>query len=358
MEICRIASVATFSIASRGPRGRGGRGGGRFEVSCSRRGRSMGERRRPARSPRRPMPTRAPGPRGLAMMRDGPFAGGCAPTGFLADDPDSSTMRQARARGHEREICRPYRVQRVPAWAGHIVGPSLRLSGNIISGPRNRRGDGPAHSGASTGPAGRPAPCTALAAGERAGGVRRGRQSAALYVARDQGRLSRAPTTCSPISGSTTAVDPVGELARPARAPASLLRIEPAGTTSSRSRASCFCELQAMMAGTGQLRSSPPSGIWDKRNRTRPRSLRRRGEPGRTRRPRRPHHRRAGARVSALEVWCRVGKAKRYHALPRRVGTLRFAHPTVASSSTAPSRDRAHSLRASPGSVPVRSCGR
>jgi uncharacterized Ntn-hydrolase superfamily protein len=70
-------------------------------------------------------------------------------------------------------------------WAGHIVGAGFTVQGNILAGPGVVEAMAEAFAGASGELAERL--LAALQSGDTAGGDRRGRQSAALYVARAGG---------------------------------------------------------------------------------------------------------------------------------------------------------------------------
>lgn len=71
------------------------------------------------------------------------------------------------------------------SWKGHLVGPGYAVQGNILTGPRVIESMAETFEAAGGELAERLV--AALAAGQAAGGDRRGRQSAALYVARAGG---------------------------------------------------------------------------------------------------------------------------------------------------------------------------
>jgi uncharacterized Ntn-hydrolase superfamily protein len=195
------------------------------------------------------------GPRGLAMMRDG-LSAADALGRLLAEDPDSSRRQiglvdmSGRSAAHTGPRCQ--------AWAGHIVGPSFACQGNIITGNETVAAMAASFRSSTGQLADRL--CDALAAGERAGGDRRGRQSAALYVAREKAGYLGFNDVLADLRVDD-AVDPVGELAR-------LLELQHLFFGSSPPDqklpidGALLRELQAMMAGTGHL-SGSPSGIWD-----------------------------------------------------------------------------------------------
>jgi len=117
------------------------------------------------------------GPRGLEMMAKG-LSAEATLTKLLADDPD----RELRQVGlvDERGRAATFTGQGCFAWAGGLTGKGYACQGNILAGEQvvkalergflEKRGDLPARLYA------------ALLAGDRAGGDRRGRQSAAIYV--------------------------------------------------------------------------------------------------------------------------------------------------------------------------------
>jgi uncharacterized Ntn-hydrolase superfamily protein len=119
------------------------------------------------------------GPRGLDLMRAGLSADRTL-TALLADDPQREQRQVGVVDAHGQpatftgSACQP--------WAGGIAGQHFAAQGNILAGPQvvqamastfeAEPGDLPQRLLAS------------LAAGDRAGGDRRGRQSAALLVVR------------------------------------------------------------------------------------------------------------------------------------------------------------------------------
>ena len=122
------------------------------------------------------------GPDGIRMMRDGLTARD-ALARLLADDPDRD-LRQVGlvdARGgaaaHTGPGCH--------AWAGHHVGDGFACQGNILVGRETVDAMAAAFRAANGELSGRLV--SALAAGESAGGDRRGRQASAVYVVRPKG---------------------------------------------------------------------------------------------------------------------------------------------------------------------------
>ncbi|NJM07528.1 DUF1028 domain-containing protein, partial [Candidatus Gracilibacteria bacterium] len=122
------------------------------------------------------------GPDGLAMLASGMSADAVL-TRLLAEDPAAEDRQlgivdvQGRAAAHTGSRCFD--------WAGHIVGDGFCVQGNILAGADVITAMADAFRTSSGELAERM--LAALAAGETAGGDRRGRQSAALYVAREGG---------------------------------------------------------------------------------------------------------------------------------------------------------------------------
>jgi uncharacterized Ntn-hydrolase superfamily protein len=122
------------------------------------------------------------GPDGLRMMRDG-LSARDALARLLADDPDRD-LRQVGlvdARGgaaaHTGPGCH--------AWAGHHVGDGFACQGNILVGQETVDAMAAAFRAANGELSGRLV--SALAAGDSAGGDRRGKQASAIYVVRSKG---------------------------------------------------------------------------------------------------------------------------------------------------------------------------
>ena len=122
------------------------------------------------------------GPRGLALLAAGQPAQ-AALDALLADDPerDQRQVGLVDARGgaaaHTGSACMD--------WAGHVVGAGFAAQGNILAGAHVVDAIAAAFVQSSGELAERL--LAALRAGDAAGGDRRGRQSAALYVARAGG---------------------------------------------------------------------------------------------------------------------------------------------------------------------------
>jgi uncharacterized Ntn-hydrolase superfamily protein len=119
------------------------------------------------------------GPDGLALMRGG-LAAPAALGRLVAGDRDARLRqvgivdRQGGAASHTGEGCH--------GWAGHRIGEGFACQGNLLAGPQVVAAMAEAFAAARGSLAARL--LAALAAGDAAGGDRRGRQSAALKVAR------------------------------------------------------------------------------------------------------------------------------------------------------------------------------
>ncbi len=122
------------------------------------------------------------GPQGLALLSEGKSAQEVVAQLTSADaERDQRQLgvvdREGRAAAWTGSGCH--------AWAGHTVGSGFSCQGNILAGPTVTEAMAATFIKSSGEVAER---CVAaLAAGQAAGGDRRGRQSAALYVARDKG---------------------------------------------------------------------------------------------------------------------------------------------------------------------------
>lgn len=122
------------------------------------------------------------GPRGLALMNTGNSAEATL-AAILADDPEREHRQvgivdaRGGAAAHTGAACFD--------WAGHVIGDGFTAQGNILAGPRVVEAMAAAFSQGHGELAERL--LAALLAGDAAGGDQRGRQSAALYVARAGG---------------------------------------------------------------------------------------------------------------------------------------------------------------------------
>jgi uncharacterized Ntn-hydrolase superfamily protein len=124
----------------------------------------------------------ASGPEGLRLMSDG-LSAAEALARIVAGDPgrDARQLGLVDARGgaaaHTGSACLD--------WAGHQTGQGFTCQGNLLTGPDTVAAMAATFRSATGALADRLA--TALAAGEAAGGDRRGRQASALYVVRPKG---------------------------------------------------------------------------------------------------------------------------------------------------------------------------
>lgn len=177
----RMPIIATFSIVARDPRN------GDLGVAVQSKFLAVGSVVSWARADAGAIATQALanisyGPDGLALLASG-LAAGEALQRLLADDPDREQRQvglvdqQGRAAAHTGSACFD--------WAGHEIGNGFACQGNILAGPEVVQ----AMAGRFRETTGELAErlVSALAAGQAAGGDRRGRQSAALYVARAGG---------------------------------------------------------------------------------------------------------------------------------------------------------------------------
>lgn len=122
------------------------------------------------------------GPRGLAMLAEGRSAGETLHA-LLDGDPDREHRQVGLVDAHGRAAA--HTGSQCFAWAGHIVGDGFSAQGNILAGAHVVDAIAAAFTHARGELAERL--MAALQAGDEAGGDRRGRQSAALYVARAGG---------------------------------------------------------------------------------------------------------------------------------------------------------------------------
>lgn len=122
------------------------------------------------------------GPEGIRMMREG-LSAEQALAKLIADDPGRDVRQvglvdaQGRAAAHTGSGCH--------GWAGHRVGRGFTCQGNILVGAETVEAMASAFEASKGALSDRL--LQALGAGEAAGGDRRGRQAAALYVVRANG---------------------------------------------------------------------------------------------------------------------------------------------------------------------------
>lgn len=250
--------IATFSIAARDPRN------GDLGVAVASKFLSVGSVVPWAQADTGAVATQALanvsyGPRGLAAMAEGRSAAETL-AALLADDPE----REHRQVGlvDARGGAASHTGQECFDWAGHVVGEGFAAQGNILTGAAVVRAIAETFERAQGELAERL--LAALLAGDEAGGDRRGRQSAALYVARAGGSYGGTIDRYVDLR-----VDdhpgPVPELARLLRLhrfyltppdPDSLIPID----------ASVARELQDLLGRAGYY-SGPTSGAWDEASR-------------------------------------------------------------------------------------------
>ncbi len=195
------------------------------------------------------------GPRGLQLMAAGAPAEE-ALRALLADDEGRDHRQiglvdmRGRAAAHTGAACLD--------WAGHTVGEGFAAQGNILAGPEVVAAVAQSFRAADGELAERL--LAALHAGDRAGGDRRGRQSAALYVARAGGSYGGLLDRYIDLRADDH-LDPVPELAR-------LLGLHRFYLTPPRSEdllpidAAVARELQELLARAGYY-TGPISGAYD-----------------------------------------------------------------------------------------------
>jgi uncharacterized Ntn-hydrolase superfamily protein len=148
------------------------------------------------------------GPRGLALLAAGASARE-ALDALLADDPEREHRQAGLVDG--RGGAAAHTGSKCMDWAGHIVGAGFAAQGNILAGSHVVTAIAEAFGRARGELAERL--LAALAAGDAAGGDRRGRQSAALYVARAGGSYGGTLDRYIDLRADDHPT-PVGELAR------------------------------------------------------------------------------------------------------------------------------------------------
>ncbi|GAB4190864.1 MAG: DUF1028 domain-containing protein [Roseiflexaceae bacterium] len=195
------------------------------------------------------------GPRGLQLMAAGAPAEE-ALRALLADDEGHDHRQiglvdtRGRAAAHTGAACMD--------WAGHTVGDGFAAQGNILAGPEVVAAIAQSFQAADGELAERL--LAALHAGDQAGGDRRGRQSAALYVARTGGSYGGLLDRYIDLRVDDH-LDPVPELAR-------LLGLHRFYLTPPRHEdllpidAAVARELQELLARAGYYHG-PLSGVYD-----------------------------------------------------------------------------------------------
>ncbi|EYD76582.1 hypothetical protein Rumeso_01862 [Rubellimicrobium mesophilum DSM 19309] len=148
------------------------------------------------------------GPNGLELMREGKSAEEALQQ-LTGADPGAERRQvglvdfQGRAASHTGPGCQP--------WAGHRVGAGYACQGNMLAGPQVLEAMAKAFDVGSGKLEDRL--FAALAAGDEAGGDRRGRQSAALIVRRKAGGYQGLSDTLIDLRVDD-APDPIAELRR------------------------------------------------------------------------------------------------------------------------------------------------
>jgi uncharacterized Ntn-hydrolase superfamily protein len=147
-------------------------------------------------------------PDGLALLGEGRTAADVLEA-LTGKDP----MREHRQLGVVDRYgeCSAWTGTECHAWAGHVLGDGWTAQGNILTGPEVLDAVGTAFD-ATTGPLARRLHA-ALLAGDRAGGDRRGRQSAAVLVVSEAGGYGGGSDVLVDLRVDDHA-DPVPELGR------------------------------------------------------------------------------------------------------------------------------------------------
>lgn len=122
------------------------------------------------------------GPDGIRLMRQGISAGDVLAR-FIAEDPDRDLRQVGMV--DARGAAAAHTGAKCHGWAGHIVGDGFAAQGNLLVGADTVAAMAATFRTATGALADRLV--AALAAGDAAGGDRRGRQAAALYVVRPDG---------------------------------------------------------------------------------------------------------------------------------------------------------------------------
>jgi uncharacterized Ntn-hydrolase superfamily protein len=122
------------------------------------------------------------GPRGLALMAAGASAGDAERLLTAADE--KREVRQVHVMDRHGSFA-AFTGEKCTPWCGHIVREEFSVAGNVLTGPEVLEQMVAAYEGAASVPFARRL-IAALSAGERAGGDKRGRQSASLLVHDDE----------------------------------------------------------------------------------------------------------------------------------------------------------------------------
>jgi uncharacterized Ntn-hydrolase superfamily protein len=122
------------------------------------------------------------GPRGLALLAAGATAEDTVRLLTAADEGrESRQVHVMDRRGHFAA----FTGSQCAEWCGHLIKPTYSLAGNVLAGPHVLEAMADAYEAARNTPFARRLIAVMLA-GERAGGDKRGRQSASLLVHDDQ----------------------------------------------------------------------------------------------------------------------------------------------------------------------------
>jgi uncharacterized Ntn-hydrolase superfamily protein len=200
------------------------------------------------------------GPRGLALLAEGRSAAAVLDA-LLADDPQREHRQVGLVDAHGGAAA--HTGSNCMNWAGHVVGEGFTAQGNILTGANVVAAIASAFRGAHGELAERL--LVALQAGDEAGGDLRGRQSAALYVARAGSSYGGLLDRYVDLRVDDHAT-PVPELAR-------LLRLHrfyltsPADTDLLRIDAAIARELQTLLGKAGYYRG-PINGVYDETTRS------------------------------------------------------------------------------------------
>jgi uncharacterized Ntn-hydrolase superfamily protein len=195
------------------------------------------------------------GPDGIRMMREG-LSAEQALEKLIAEDTGRDLRQvgmvdaQGRAAAHTGAGCH--------AWAGHRVGRGFACQGNILAGPDVVAAMASAFEAANGALSDRL--LKSLIAGDNAGGDRRGRQAAALYVVRDKGGYGGMNDVLVDLRVDDHP-DPMKELARLVELHRLYFGSSPAGEKLAFDRP-LLAELQRMMRRQG-IYGGPDHGDWD-----------------------------------------------------------------------------------------------
>ena len=260
-------------------------------------------RRRRGRTPGLMPNVAAYGPDGIALMREGLSAAQALERLVAADD--GRDQRQVRAGRRPRRRRRLHR--RLLPRTGLAIRPAPASPARAISrrGPRRpcRQRDV-----RRQGPARLPTGCSRRSRPATAGGDRRGRQSAALYVARHEGGYLGANDVFVDLRVDDAA-QPVQELRHLPDAARSLSRRQRARGRIAIDQ-SLLCELQEIMRRRGHYRGAI-RGAWDEATERALMEFVGTEEPRRARRYEGPHDRRPRRSPSCEDVRHELGQARR-----------------------------------------------